>query len=152
MNGKNQKWRWHSDVYTATVMLLIGLFLGWEALSMPSIPRRFPLLACILICILSLAILVRGIVRTNAAKSTGETFEPVYPWSKVKYALLMMALLISYAVLINVIGFFPATALFVPVCMVVLGVRKPLVIILSTVGINLFIWFLFIKQLHIPLP
>lgn len=60
--------------------------------------------------------------------------------------------LIVYVLIMLKLGFFIASALFLPVTMWLMGHRSPLVIGLSTIGLLGFIYLLFVQLFGVPLP
>ena len=54
--------------------------------------------------------------------------------------------------LMTLIGFFPATLLFMPVAMIYMGYKRILPMVCVTIGMNLFIWVLFVYSLKVRLP
>ncbi len=64
---------------------------------------------------------------------------------------LLIALVI-FAALFERLGFFVPAAVFIPVVAVILGYRRPVTIILTTVGVLLFVYLVFIKLLSVNLP
>ncbi|WP_430734909.1 tripartite tricarboxylate transporter TctB family protein [Halodesulfovibrio aestuarii] len=61
-------------------------------------------------------------------------------------------LLFLYAASFELLGFYLASAIFLPVAMLLLGARKPVTISLTTVGILLFVYLVFGKLLGVFLP
>ena len=80
-----------------------------------------------------------------AEASKGERGEP-------KKVLLTTVLCVAYVALVEVVGFFVATALFMSVFMAMMGLRKPLIYIAAIVGVNLGLYLLFVWQLKVPMP
>ncbi|MES9899157.1 MAG: tripartite tricarboxylate transporter TctB family protein [Sedimenticola sp.] len=64
---------------------------------------------------------------------------------------LLIALVI-FAALFERLGFFVPAAVFIPVVAVILGYRRPVTIVLTTVGVLLFVYLVFIKLLSVNLP
>ena len=93
----------------------------------------------VLLCVLSLI---------NAKKPAGKEVKI----GEFKNPLLMYAIIIVYVLLMPVIGFFPATLLFMPAAMIYMGYKRPIPIICVTAGMNIFIWVLFVYSLKVSLP
>ena len=66
--------------------------------------------------------------------------------------MIMLGIIVVYVLLMTTIGFFPATLLFMPAAMLYMGYKKPLPMICVTIGMNLFIWVLFVYSLKVRLP
>ncbi len=64
----------------------------------------------------------------------------------------LFILLVVYGAVLSPAGFYPASAVFLPLAMFLLGARKPLTIILTTGGVLLFIYLVFARLLEVPLP
>ncbi len=64
----------------------------------------------------------------------------------------LFLLLLVYSTSLSYLGFYPSSALFLPLGMLMLGARKPLSISLTTIGVLLFIYLVFAKLLEVPLP
>ena len=69
-----------------------------------------------------------------------------------KNPMLMFVIICVYVAMMITIGFFPATLIFMPVSMLFMGYRRPLPIICTTIGMNLFVWVLFVYSLKVRLP
>jgi putative tricarboxylic transport membrane protein len=138
-----------TDVYIGIIMVIFGLLVAILSWDLPESPRRFPLMASGMFIFLALLILYQGIKKTRYFQGESKS---VYQWAQTKYAFIMLLMIIAYVVLINLISFFPATVFFVPAAMIYMKVRKWQVIVLSTLSLNLFIWWLFVLQLQIRLP
>ncbi len=59
---------------------------------------------------------------------------------------------IVYIGLMNYIGFFPGSAIYVIFLGYVLGFRNPLWILTGTSGLLLFVYFVFVRFLAVPVP
>lgn len=66
------------------------------------------------------------------------------------WALLVLLGLYSWA--LGPFGFFTASVVFLPLTMVAMGARRPLPIGLTTAGILLFVYFVFVDLLAVHLP
>lgn len=64
----------------------------------------------------------------------------------------LIILMFIYAILLEPLGFYLSSALFLPVTMYILGARKPLTIALTSGGVLLFVFLVFGKLLGVPLP
>ena len=77
-----------------------------------------------------------------------ETLTP----SLLKTPMTLLLVVVAYAGLLEIIGFFPSTILFLGGYLWYGGVRDWRVLVGVVVGLNLFIYLLFIVQLNVPLP
>lgn len=64
----------------------------------------------------------------------------------------LFILLLIYSVSLSYLGFYFASALFLPLAMLLLGARKPLSICLTSAGVLMFVYLVFAKLLEVPLP
>ena len=65
---------------------------------------------------------------------------------------MMMAVIVVYVGLINVLGFYPASALLIPATMKLMDFHNKKVIAMTTVGIIAFIYLVFSVLLHTQMP
>ena len=65
---------------------------------------------------------------------------------------MMMAIIVVYVGLINVLGFYPASALLIPATMRLMDFHNKKVIAMTTVGIIAFIYLVFSVLLHTQMP
>ena len=65
---------------------------------------------------------------------------------------MMMAIIIVYVGLINVLGFYPASALLIPATMKLMDFHNKKVIAMTTVGTIAFIYLVFSVLLHTQMP
>ncbi len=71
---------------------------------------------------------------------------------KLKFPLLGAGIILVYAVGIAILGFFVSTAVFMVGMIYWLGYRKVWVILVTTVGLELFIYVLFVRVLYTRMP
>ncbi len=64
----------------------------------------------------------------------------------------LLVLMFVYAMLLEPLGFYLASALFLPLTMYILGSRKLLLIVLTSGGVLLFVFLVFALLLGVPLP
>ncbi len=58
----------------------------------------------------------------------------------------------GYGAVVSYLGFFPASAIFMPVLALLLGYRRPLYILLATALILSFVYLVFVYSLGVPVP
>ncbi|PIE56349.1 MAG: hypothetical protein CSA34_04505 [Desulfobulbus propionicus] len=88
-------------------------------------------------------------MRKSQAGKDQETMRVTAAPGKFTALLLLMFI---YAMLLEPLGFYLASALFLPLTMYILGSRKPLAIALTSGGVLLFVFLVFAKLLGVPLP
>jgi len=81
----------------------------------------------------------------GAAEKINLTNAPIRFWG-------LAVLLVAYAAVLSLLGFYLSSAIFLPIAMVLLGARKPLSIGLTSGGVLLFVYLVFAKLLEVPLP
>lgn len=128
------------DRVAGVILLLICTGLFYEGWRYPAESRLFPLGLLTFLMIGAIVMIVRP-----AQASKGERGEP-------KKILLTTLLCIAYVALVEILGFFVSTVLFMTVFMAMLGLRKPLIYIAAIVGVNLGLYLLFVWQLKVPIP
>lgn len=130
----------NQDRVAGAILLLICTGLFYEGWRYPADSRLFPLGLLTFLMIGAIVMIVRP-----ARVSKGERGEP-------KKVMLTTLLCVAYVALVEVLGFFVATALFMTVFMAMMGLRKPLIYIAAIVGVNLGLYLLFVLQLKVPIP
>lgn len=103
--------------------------------------------------VLSIMFGLGAIQAYTAVRPSGEESDAVPPKGPVKPVVLLTAgLLISFAVLMPVIGTFPALVVFMPALSMLWGERRWLLMALSFGGFLGFIYVLFRLIMNVPLP
>lgn len=139
----------HNDVYIGIFAFLLGAVLFCFSIKMPSVPRRFSLIVTGLFCIMSTVLIITGIMQM---RKPGYVKEKLYSLQQTKYSYLVFAMTLAYVIMLKLISFFPATIIYVPILMLFMRVKSWKAIVLTTVGINAFIYILFVVQLKVSLP
>lgn len=135
----------HSDVYIGIIMLIFSVTVLILTFDMPKAPAHFPQIVVFFMLLFSLYIGAFGIRKTLAG-DVEKKFE------HVKSPMIAFALIMAYALLINYLGFFASTAIFIAAFMVYYNVKKYIVIFLTMVLVDVFVYVLFTVQLNIQLP
>lgn len=130
----------NQDRVAGAVLLLVCTGLFYEGWSYPPESRLFPLGLLIFLIIGAIILIVRP-PRTSG----GEGGDP-------KRVLQTTLLCLAYMVLVEFVGYFVATALFVAVFMAMMGIRKPFVYVAAIAGINIGLYLLFVWKLKVPVP
>lgn len=139
----------HTDVYAGIVMILFAAFWGKIAIGFPEVPRRFPLFIAFAFAFIGVLVALGGV---RKMKASGGEFVSPFSWNRFKYVVGGFTMIAVYAFLMNAIHFFPATLFFVPVLMLFLRVRKPVLLIAADLILNGFLYLMFIVLLKIQLP
>lgn len=132
--------------FAAFFLALTGAF--------PKQSAYFPRFFTLVLIALSV-IIVWGGVKKSARLSRGTATESdERPLTRRELVLPMsgIAVMVCYIALIPAIGFFVSTGLFMLVSMWLLKIRSIPVMLLSTLGLEAFIYVLFIMQLKLNMP
>ena len=144
----------HHDVYLGIVIILISGGMLVMATEFPGETARFPRVILSAFGLFGLWILYKGIYKTRLLSQGQEdkvADKPVKFSSMVKPFICLLAV-IGYAVGIKLLGFFTATTIFLVAFMYAAKLNDWKKIILVTVSMNVFIYLLFVQQLHVQLP
>jgi len=147
-----------TDFYVAIVLLAFcGLAYG-EAYFYPHASAYFPRMIIFLLAGMSCALLAKSLLEVRKEKAAvhrlpGAMEAPSF-WKKEVFrkVFLMIAVSTVYLLIMSSIGFYLTTLAYLPVMIWLLGVRKPRVIVLSTVFVLIFIYLVFSAFLRVPIP
>lgn len=140
------------EVWIGLCLTLLSIYLLFEIRNIPAVPARYPRVILIVLLALSAALTIQSIwFSIRPEKAAGKTSAPV-PLSETTFPLAVFGLLVVYLALFHFTNFFIATAIFVPVMMLLYGQRKVLPILLVTVGLELFVYLVFMKLLNVYFP
>jgi len=114
-------------------------------------PAAFPRLMLAFVIGLSAVQIMLSLKKRQQAIALGKPGKKVVLGNR--NALLgTIALMVVYGLAMPVIGFYIATALFIPAVMIFMGNRKWLPLVLAPIGFNLFIYLVFTLFLGVSLP
>jgi hypothetical protein len=151
----------HQDLLMALILLAFGVafFIGSYYLPETDVPvnnvRAFPQFASGALIIFSIFNIFHGWKATkklNADLENSSNIIPEISWTKLKYPVLGFLGVLIYAIGVSVVGFFVSTMVFMVAAIWLLGYRKIWVILTTTLGIELFIYLLFVKFLCTRMP
>lgn len=106
----------------------------------------FPRLAIGLLAILSVTYLIRELVRGPSGAAVPALFR-----HRARFAIAL-ALIVAYAVIFPIIGFFTTTFVFIPVFVAAMGMRRHWMTLFSSVAFVAAIYVLFVVLLRRRLP
>lgn len=146
----------HQDVIAGLVLIVGCVFMYTLTFGFSGEAAVWPRAILILLAALSLLVMVQGVGRATRERREGkpeadgeeETLTP----GLLKYPLLTLLIVVVYAGLIEIVGFFPSTVLFLVGYLWYGGIRDWKVLGGIVVGLNLFVYLLFILQLNVQLP
>jgi len=78
--------------------------------------------------------------------------EKVFFYTNRRRFFTLLALLVLYVVVIFFLGFMLATMFFLPSTMYAMGYRNKKIIVISSIGLLLFLELIFVMFLRVPLP
>ena len=143
------KRRIHVDVWLGLILIVFTAFFWSESFKFP-VGTGFPRVFLGVFLGMSTLLFVSGIIKTVKNDSKGDVkidWKNTVPKSQGVWGIM-----VTYVIMINVIGFFPATLLATPSTMLYFGVRKIKLLVLFTLILTLFIYFVFAVQLRLRLP
>jgi hypothetical protein len=129
----------------AAALLALALFAWTDAASFAAEARVFPRLVASAMGVLALAMLARSFF-TSAEERKRPFFK------SLRYFLVCLALIGGYVYSTSLLGYFTASAIFVPAFALLLGLRRPVVIVASTVGFVVLANLVFVQAFQRPLP
>lgn len=134
------------DLIAGGALILLTGF-GWAQTGSLSVgARMFPRLALVLLGILSVAYVLRTLLRAVPA----ETPEPFF--THAGRFFLALGLMAAFGLGFTRVGFVTAALLFVPAFALALGLRRPLLLAVGSVGFVAFVHLVFVTVLRRPLP
>ena len=126
---------------------------AWTFLAgMPAEAALFPRMILALAGVLSVIWGVSAQVRRVSRARRGVVEEPRKLISNPANIGIFFACAVVYATLIDLVGYFTASGLFVIATSLLLGYRRPLVVIGTAAGFVLFIYLVFVVIFERPLP
>lgn len=135
-------------------LCLIAVSLGFLGYTLPlsSDAATWPRVVLLLLILLGTVLTVRGF-RAPASQPAGGA-ESDGEWSRavLRGPALTLLIVLGYAVLVSLVGFFPATALYLCAHLWFSGVRDLRVYAGVTVGFIGLVYLLFVYELQVPLP
>lgn len=134
------------DLVIGLIAIAIGVFLLLNSLKFPDTTKQFTWFVLFVFIGLGLVLVITSLI--NAKKPGGQEVDA----KTFKNPLIMFLLVLLYVIMLDKIGFFVASVIFMPVTMLYMGYRKPLPIIFVTGGMLAFVWLLFVFELKVRLP
>lgn len=138
----------HTDVWIGGILIVLSIIFYIMAgqFSNPD-AAVWPRVVLIAILILSAMLVVHGLKLTQQRADLSLNFS-----GGLAGAMLSLLAIVLYAVLMNFTGYFVSTAIFLPLGMFFLGQRNWKAILGVTVGLELFVYVLFVVQLQLRMP
>lgn len=145
------KLKMNKEIYLSTFIIVVCAWLYNSAQSFPMVARRYPQGLLVIIGVLAV---IEMITKTFAISRLTETIEQVAKKSITPFirAVTVGALCLMYVFMVGNLGYFSSTIIFGFVFMFYLGLRRPTTLISVVLGMNLFIYLLFVVLLRVPMP
>lgn len=150
---------WAGPRATGAVLLGVGVVALVATFAIPgggrdpwaiSGPRLFPLIASVALIVLSIAFLVRTVIRPDAELAAFAGREAAD--TEWRVPLLVAVALIAYAELLEPVGYIVVSAAFFPLVAWILGSRSPLRDAIAGAALAVGVYTLFTQLLAVPLP
>lgn len=143
------------EVWIGLALVLFSVYFLFQCNNLNEKAAQYPLIIISILLILSAALLIQGLYYTFKPESYYKRYgkdSKSIEWGVVTHPLIVFGVTVIYLVLFHFTNFFIATAVFVPLLMLVFGERKVLPILLTTVGLEAFVYLMFVKLLNVYFP
>ena len=138
----------HANVWIGGVLIILSaIFYGMAGKFVNPSAAVWPRAVLVGIIILSALLVLNGVKQTAAHADPG-----LIPLDIIKGPMAALLVIVVYAVLMKFTGYFVSTAIFLPFGMFALGQRNWKAILGVTVGLELFVYVLFVVQLQLRMP
>lgn len=138
----------HADVWIGLVLIVLSIVFYVMTGSFSNLDAAtWPRVILIGIMILSTLLVLHG---WQLTKQNADAALPGL--NTVAGAMGALVIMIIYAILMNFTGYFVSSAIFLPVGMFLLGQRNWKAILGVTVGLEVFVYVLFVMQLQLRMP
>lgn len=135
------------DVYIGILMIIFSVFMYLKTGDMPKGAATFPKLVLTTFAFFGFLIFLGGMKKTknfNTKEQNINLFQ--------KNPMSVLLIVVIYVSMINLLGFFTSTSLFIIALMLFFRERRIKTIVLTLLGVDLFIYLLFVVQLNVLLP
>ena len=137
-----------ANVWIGGVLIILSaIFYGMAGKFVNPSAAVWPRAVLVGIIILSALLVLNGVKQTAAHADPG-----LIPLDIIKGPMAALLVIVVYAVLMKFTGYFVSTAIFLPFGMFALGQRNWKAILGVTVGLELFVYVLFVMQLQLRMP
>lgn len=138
-----------NDVFLGIFCAAFAIVFLIQAAKYPGTAKIFPSVALLFMLLFSIIVLGSGIYKTIQTR-TGKA-DYANPEMK-KRPFYVFGSIVLYVYCLPKIGFFVSTAIYLPCAMLLYGQRKILPIVISTIFVLVFLYFVFVMQLNIYMP
>lgn len=143
------------EVWIGLALVLFSVYFLFQCNGLNEKAAQYPRIIISVLLILSAALLIQGLYYTFKPESYYKRYgkdNKSIEWGVVTHPLIVFGVTVIYLVLFYFTNFFIATAVFVPLLMLAFGERKVLPILLTTVGLEAFVYLMFVKLLNVYFP
>ncbi|WP_422484965.1 tripartite tricarboxylate transporter TctB family protein [Gudongella sp. DL1XJH-153] len=140
----------HHDIYVGLFMGLISLLGYMRTAVMPTGADLFPKILFGLFGFFSLFILIKGIAKSKIL--TSENRKDIITLSGLKWPLAALLIITAYTILLRYLGFFVSTIIYIPSFMFFYRYKKIPIMLVSVIGMMIFVYLVFVKQLNVQFP
>ena len=138
----------HANVWIGGVLIILSaIFYGMAGKFVNPSAAVWPRAVLVGIILLSALLVLNGVKQTAAHADPG-----LIPLDIIKGPMAALLVIVVYTVLMKFTGYFVSTAIFLPFGMFALGQRNWKAILGVTVGLELFVYVLFVMQLQLRMP
>ncbi|MEA4849461.1 MAG: tripartite tricarboxylate transporter TctB family protein [Clostridiaceae bacterium] len=142
----------HHDVYFSITAILFSIFMLAITLQLPDAAAKYPFVILLILTVLSIAELIQAVKGSVCIKPETANEAQYIKWHIIKTPLISTIFVLAYAVCMDFLGFFSSTVIFLVSFMYYCGVRSWKKIMICVIGLNLFIYFVFVVQLKVQFP
>ena len=147
------------DLYLGGFLILLSILSYIETLSYPYESAYYPRFIIMLLAFLGVATVVTEIIKLKkttdikqAEKSSNDEKIAFWMMPRVRKVTMMIFGSLVYMVVMNYVGFFVTTSVYLPIMMRLLGIRKLKTVFLSTFVVVFVIYMIFVAFLNVPFP
>lgn len=139
----------HQDVYIGAVCLVVCFLFYALNLPLPADAALMPKLLCVMLMALSVCIIGSGLKKSKAPE--GEREAPGLTWDAVKVPMIAWGIVLAYALLFYLAGYYIATGIMIVVFMRFMKQTSWKRILLINAGYLIVIYFGFVRLLGVSL-
>lgn len=146
----------HQDVLVGCMIIALCAIFYFKSLNLADQAAAFPRGILALFVFFAILIVINGLRKTNKMKKGEEVEydgeEENLNRNMLASPLIVLGMVVAYVVLVTLIGFFLSTILFMAGFLLYREVKDWKAYVYTIVGLNLFIYLLFVVQLNVQLP
>lgn len=150
MEVNKKKKKLDIDVYIGIFLALFAGFFLYESFKLHEIAAQFPKIILTILILLSIVLIIIGLRKT--ANPEADKSDIQLNLEIIQAPMVVFVIIAIYIFLINIIGFYLSTIIFVPALMIYYGVKNIRLLLITNIALNLFIYGLFTQLLKVMLP